>query len=693
MQRTFTADLLSKQPPYNTRELGASVIYSDASETSQRTPASNHGADSSYQQGYNQVYYMENVMPTARGYSSIGFQATVPQLSSFVPEHILECRGVGGELTYIGVQGSNVFEWVGEAGWVLYAAIFALDDFIPQVAVVRGASYFYFGTFIIYKYDFLLPGLVELEVEGVELGAIFGITSGGSQLVLHTSDSIYYSNVLDTSDFIPALSTGAGSTGILALKGTIVAALPLGQDFVLYTQYSAVHARYTGNLTFPFVFNEIPGSSGIISRNHVAYNTNTGSHIVYTNAGIQEVTASGAASIFPEIADGIAKGLLPYVNEITGQLEYESIEAINVRLSFVANRYLFISIGTDPINTMYIKSFVYDTALQRWGSINVSHTCVFEWAGTAASEGIKTYKDLSDTYPLYEDTTDKLYRDLGNLAAKYSALNKQKIAIMSNQGRVCLLAATENGQGFGDNIGTDATMPRVFIGRIKMFRSQGMVLQTLRLNKLVTGSLKLHGHDYNGAAVKLITNVLPSGRNAGTYSQRLSADSVSVEVQGAFVLTELVVYASGAGTHLQYAPPVKKYNRLLLTPLYPIEGLDTATSALTSAGGLLDEVLFETFSVDDSTSGISLVSGILRSSLITYPVGGEENPITSGVSLASGLLRESLILVTVLPTDNTATSGITLASGNLYIAEVPIVSLAADNEATSTLTLLTGSLT
>lgn len=595
-QRVFTADLLSNQPPYNPRELGSSCVFADARDTSQRTPASNHGTDATQQQGYNQVYFMENVVPSSRGITSVGYQSVVPQLSSFVPEHVLECRTSNGELTYVGVAGANVLHWFDDAGWQLYPTIFADAEFIPQAVVVRGQTYFYFGTFQIYTWDPVLEGLKAMPLTGVDLGAIIGICSGGSQLVLYSSATIYYSAVLDASDFVPSLATGAGSTGVLALKGTIVTALPLGQDFVIYTQYSAVHARYAGNFATPFVYNEIPGSTGIITQKHVAYNTNTGAHIAYVNVGLQEVTPSGVSSIFPDISDQISKGVVAFVDTLTGELSYDVVQAVNVKITFVANRWLCISLGVNPELELYSEAYIFDSSLQRWGRLKVTHTCIFEWAGSAAVEGIKTYQDLATAYPVYENVGTLLYRDLGSLAAKYSALNKQKLSIMSDQGQVCLLVATESGQLAGDNIGTDAAMPRAIIGRIKLFREQGAVLQWIRLNKLVQGDITLIGHDYNGAPIKRVTNPVPSKLHAGTYSKALSADSVSVEIQGAFVLTELQICAASGGTHKQFAPPVKKFKRLLYSQIYSIEGdASTLHSQMPSyTTGRFDPIEFET---------------------------------------------------------------------------------------------------
>jgi hypothetical protein len=176
-----------------------------------------------------------------------------------------------------------------------------------------------------------------------------------------------------------------------------------------------------------------------------------------------------------------------------------------------------------------------------------------------------------------------------------------------------------------------------------MFRSQGAILQTLRLNKLVNGTLVLHGHDYNGAAVKLINNVLPSNRNAGTYSQRMSADSFTVEVQGAFVLTELVITASSGGTHLQYAPPVKKFSRLLYSQLYSIEG--EASTVLPStpefAAGRFDPVMLSEL----NTPVPSFVFGELRPVLIQFaqPYQNQDAVQSPAPSFVSGLLTSVLI--------------------------------------------------
>jgi hypothetical protein len=615
-QRVFTADLLSNQPPYNPRELGSSCVFADARETAQRTPAANHGTDSTQQQGYNQVYFMENVMPSSRGITSVGYQSVVPQLDSFVPKYVLECRSTTGELTYVGVDGSNVLHWYDESGWKLYDTVFADAEFVPQAVVVRGQSYFYFGNYEVLTWDSVAEKIVPIAIEAIEMGAILGICSGGSQLVLFSATIIYYSAALDATDFLPSLATGAGSTGILALKGTIVTCLPLGQDFVVYTQYSAVHARYTGNFALPFVYNEVAGSTGIVTQKHVAYNTNTGSHIAYVNVGLQEITPSGVASIFPDISDQVSKGVVAFIDELTGMLSYDVIQAVNVKLTFVANRWLCISLGIDPATEIYKEAYIFDSSLQRWGRIKVTHSCIFEWAGSAAVEGIKTYQDLSNAYPLYQDVGVLLYRDLGSLAAKYSALNKQKLAIMSDQGQVCLLVPTESGQLAGNNIGTDAAMPCALVGRIKLFRDQGVVFQWTRLNKLVQGDIALIGHDYNGAPIKRVTNLSPSLIHAGTYSKAMNADSVSVEIQGSFVLTDLQICLASGGTHKQFAPPVKKFKRLLYSQIYSIEG-DAATLQLAQPvydRGRFDPIIEDAF----ATIPPSFVFGEIRPVLILF---------------------------------------------------------------------------
>lgn len=667
VQRVFTADLLSNQPPYNPRELGSSCVFADARETWQRTPASNHGTDATQQQGYNQVYYMENVVPSTRGVTSVGYQSVVDSIG-IVPQYILECRTPDGQLSYVGVAQNQVLHWIDESGWKIYPNIAANPSFVPQAAVVRGRTYFYFGNFIVYTWDDVAREIVPVTLSGIDMGAILGICSGGSQLVLYTATVILYSAVLDATDFVPSLATGAGSTGILALKGTIVCCLPLGQDFVIYTQYSSVHARYTGNFALPFVYNEVPGSTGIVTQKHVAYNTNTGSHIVYGNAGIQELATSGVASIFPEISDQIAKGILSGIDPITDLIDYTIHTAINVKLSFVANRWLFISLGADPSQELFTEAYMYDTTLRRWGRLKVTHTAVFEWAGSASVEGIKSYQDLANVFPFYGDTVGKMYLELGSLAAKFSALNKQKISIMSHEGNVCVMVPAESGQQAGDNEGTDAAMPRAYIGRVKLFRDQGSIVQWIRLNKLIQGNIVLIGHDYNGAPVKQVENLAVSDFHAGTYSKRLNADTVTVQVRGTFVLTELQIAASSGGTHKQYAPTIKKFRRLLYSPLYPIEGdKEEMLAGLT----FLEGRMLGQFT--DAMQSVSpVVAGELRPVLQVFnqPYQDSDAYIISGVTVAGTLASVLKIVDQPYQTQDGFITSSVVVSGTLAVVLV-----------------------
>ena len=101
---------------------------------------------------------------------------------------------------------------------------------------------------------------------------------------------------------MPSLG-GAGSTKLLALRGSIVACYSIPDGFIIYTTDNAVAALYTGNAQQPFVFKEIPDCPGINHPRNVGWETSTGEHYVFTNRGLQVVTKNGAKSIFPEISD------------------------------------------------------------------------------------------------------------------------------------------------------------------------------------------------------------------------------------------------------------------------------------------------------------------------------------------------------------------------------------------------------
>lgn len=576
---TFQADLLSTAFPYSFKELGSCVIAPTALETSKQTPSSLHGTDAERQAGYSHGYYLENVIPTARGYSSAGF-TKLAQCPSSVPfEHVIEVRSADNSLVQIGVRNANIYISKPDGTWKT-STVLRDAGVAPQTAVVRGTTYVYFGTFTVYEYDSSTNELIIASIPALGSTTIRGIVSAGAQLVVHDEETIYYSSVLDALDFQKDLATGAGSTKVLALRGSISFCAALGSNFVIYTQYNAVIAKGTGSLAFPFIFNEISGSIGAVKLEHVAGNSNTGVHIVYTTAGFQQVSTEGAEFIWPELGDGISRGLLPTIDTLTETPKLVDVDKLNVRMSFIADRWVCVSLGSDPEVLVYTDCFLFDTSLKRWGRLKVSHTCIFQWNLELVeySGSIRSYQDWVDQYPIYDDVEPELiYLDLSTITSSNASLTKNRAALCSTLGSITAFDV-HDADIAGDTTnkgGTDAATPRLILGKYKVSRNSGVVFQYLRCNKLIMGTIVLRGHDYNGDMIRARSTLVESPRHKDTWYARMSADAISIEFQGTFSLTDLSVTCSNAGTMNSYGTVPKKFDRLLLSSLYPVEAEDS----------------------------------------------------------------------------------------------------------------------
>jgi hypothetical protein len=681
---TFHADLLSSNFPYNFRELGSSIVVGSAVESPMQTPASMHGNDAERQAGFCQGYFLENVLPITRGYSSVAYtKLSSGPLTGIAMDHMLEVRTNENELIQVGVKDTKAYIASDDGTWKV-SSIYVNPDVEPQVAVVRGVSYLWFGTFTIFQFNSVTQEIDQFITPALGSATIQGISSGGSQLIVHDEETIYWSAVLDAQDFTPSLATGAGSTKVLALRGNILCCKALGADFIIYTQYNAIHARSTGNLQFPFNFVEVSGSIGLSKTEHIASNTNTGVHVVYTTAGFQQISAKGAEYIWPELSEGISRGILVNIDPLTDIPAYAYYDGLAVRMSFVADRWICVSLGIDPNKHSYTDIYIYDIALARWGRLKVTHTCVFQWGVELVSHtsAIRSYQDLQNTYATYADldthTPALIYLDITDTHVTNAALTKNRPALFSSLGNVSgiVLSNVITEGDPSNNGGTDAAMARIILGKYKISRNHGLVFQWLRCNKLTTGTIVLHGHDYNGEFVRARSNLKESPRHKDTWYTLLNADAISVHFQGVFTLTDLTVSCTDSGTMNSYAAPLKKFDRLLLSNIYPMEAYELTNISTEQA--LYYSKLMPTLYVEPvvvtSTASISTGSLSVSISYQTYTATEADKVATASYTLASGSLTVTIAYVTYTgtETDKVSVDSYSLTTGSLVVTIVYI---------------------
>ncbi len=556
------ADLCTSKFPYNFNEMSSCVVINKGLETQRARNGTDEAAD---QIGIPQAYYMENVVPIARGYSSVAYTDAIPPIDG-EPE-VVECfelRGGGTGLALLAV--TNSAQYIYDSDLLTWEQIELVDAFSPgttSVANVKGISYIFIKGVGIFVYDFVEKDLVLQDVLGLDVGEVEGIFDAGAVLGFWTLEMrVGWSSIFNPIDFIPSLSTGAGSTSVIAIKSEIVAVLSLGEDFIIYTSLNAVAARQTGNIQYPFVFTEVVDSCGLAKRQHVAYNTNSQNHIAWTPNGFQQITVKSAEFIWPELSDGISRGILITLDELMNRPQYSNVDALEVRLQFCSNRYVAISLreaSQELEGTPFKEAYLFDARLLRWGRLVCDHISFFEFT-IQHIEGRYTYAELDADYLNYEalDEVGLAYSDIDANPIPAAGQVGANFGIFGVNGRVDIMAPVETADFRGGDSGIVSSLSRIFLGRYKVVRESGVILTWLQVTKLLAADIRVHGHGYDGSYVRITENFMEDLRQPGRWLQTCSADSVSIEFNSSFVITDLSMELQACGGSNQYSKPARK---------------------------------------------------------------------------------------------------------------------------------------
>ncbi len=560
---TIRAALVTTKFPYNFDELCSTIVVNKGLATQRLGQGNFNAVDAPQAEGIPQAYYMENVLPISRGYTSVAYTQMIPPIPGnpniFDMFTIrdgaagLAYLAIGFETQYI--YDSDTLEWI-------TVNLGAFSPGTVTVATVKGISYIGVGQVGLYQYNFATKVLEEQEVLGLDVGEILGWFGAGANLCAWTINRILWSSNLNPLDFVPSLSTGAGSSSVLAISSEITTCLSLGEDFIIYTSTNAVAGRQTGNIQYPFIFTEVLNSVGVSSQYHVAYNSNSGVHIAWTPLGFQEVTVQEATFIWAELRDGISRGiqiLLDPVHELP-YLHY--VPSLDVRLSFSGNSGVMVSlrevpeVGEDP---PFTEAHVYDTNLQRWGRLNCEHRMFFQFT-VQSIEGRYTYAQLEADYLNYSaidyHTPPLSYSDIESNPVPAAGVPGANFGVLGIDGKVHVVAPQQTEQFRGDNEGIISSTPRIFLGRYKVIEEEGVVIQRVQLKKLFAAELRVHGHAINGEILKTRFDWFPHPTQKDVWYEELSADSVTIEALGSFILSDLSIECISSGTNYPLSPIV-----------------------------------------------------------------------------------------------------------------------------------------
>ena len=340
------------------------------------------------------VAYCHNVMPTAYGMQSVGYQVEVFD-SEVTPEGVTfsDVKVVYGSdrtrlhvawdivgLPYILLEGASF--WSLPTNPRIPVPDFNIDNI--TTGTVNGVTYikYYKGDLVIYNEGTNTFDTVVML--GLTSSAIVGIASSYGYLIAYTEEAIAWSSTINPLDFVPSPITGAGGGNVDGLAGNILFATTTSTGLLIYTEANTVAANYTGNAIFPFKFREVQDSKGGISISQVAYDANSVAQYSYSKAGLQALTSQKAETILPGITDFLGgRRMEDYIESLNqfAVVDIPTDQKIKKQITLVASRYLVISYGIGLFRSPFTHALVLDIALNKLGKLKREHIDVIDFVG------------------------------------------------------------------------------------------------------------------------------------------------------------------------------------------------------------------------------------------------------------------------------------------------------------------------
>lgn len=320
-----------------------------------------------------QIIYAENVIPTATGYKSIGFNTQYFALRGrrvlsdvFQTLDSLKQPAILGACTdgTLWLYDEQIPRWLGvtkPAGWNGGKLSFAL---------VSGLSLVFLPGAGLYELNGTTKQLVKKTVTGIVDTSALGICGVFGYLIFYDSSTIYYSSATNPLDFVPSLSTGAGSGKVQEALGVIRFLRQTSLGFFIFCENNIVSAQYSQNIRYPWIFKAVDNSTGVDDISHVTDEDDTGSHYALSVFGLLSFNVKSARAIFPAVTDFLAAGRLESYDKITHVSTFTPVVGgLRKRINFINRRWLIISYGIVECT----QALLYDSALRRWGKIVTDH--------------------------------------------------------------------------------------------------------------------------------------------------------------------------------------------------------------------------------------------------------------------------------------------------------------------------------
>lgn len=344
------------------------------------------GADADTNIGIPQIIFCENVMPASYGYQSVAFDVAIQHTgnSDFDEGIYLRDAGEARTLFVPGVSGTTCKRYTYDQATNIWNSS---SKTVPAGAKVTVANLKH-RTFVHAAFDDEFwewnAGWSNVTLTGLTAANIQGLVAANAYLLAYDYDTIYWSSTSDPTDFVPSLTTGAGSERILANKGRIKVCRPIEDGYIIYTTENVIIARFSKNVRFPWIFTEVKNSSGTEDPEHTTATGNDTVNYHYSTDGLMTIGATKAVQDMPAVNEFLGcrkiESYDPVLNKITvTNLANKPV----VKIEFIASRWLVISYGA----TSLTQAIIYDTALKRWGKVKLDHVDCFEFSGNPGTVG------------------------------------------------------------------------------------------------------------------------------------------------------------------------------------------------------------------------------------------------------------------------------------------------------------------
>src|ERR1700748_334553 len=246
---------------------GRTVIVSGQDQNFNRQVQAS--TDSDHDVGIPQIFYAHNVMPHAQGFQSIGYLGIVAAATDgLVFSQIFNILDDLGNFALMGIAGTTWYFW--EPSIPVWTARVTGASTAAKITVAycSGKSYIYQKVFGAKLYDFTTKSLVNVDLTGLDITIVEGLTSSFGYLIAWSgvrepqTYSVAFTNGSDV-----AVSTGLGPPPpvLTNLVGQIVSApeLPLGTT-VLSVSGSNINLSAAATATNPAGILSSPGIAGAV---------------------------------------------------------------------------------------------------------------------------------------------------------------------------------------------------------------------------------------------------------------------------------------------------------------------------------------------------------------------------------------------------------------------------------------------